>query len=187
MGQLASPGKLPSTVLRNKVHPKCKSREGKEGNQYTVKAGLLGRAPRAVRRLPVRPGDTRSQPHGSGSDMFSARAICSGEDLQTTPPSSGQRAEPEMPASPWTLGLGAGRGTPGGRAPRGVLLDWLFKGTLCAASVRKARSDGGHLLSGCNLGSVLGQPAVGPRPRWVTCPSPIFFFFKEPGGSWLQA
>lgn len=57
MGQLASPGKLPSTVLRNKVHPKCKSREGKEGNQYTVKAGLLGRAPRAVRRFPVRPGD----------------------------------------------------------------------------------------------------------------------------------
>lgn len=96
-----------------------------------------------------------------------------------------------MAAGPWTLGLGAGWGMPGRRVPGGVLVDCPSKRTLCATSVAGVRPDGGHLLPGCDLHPILRQLAVGPRPGWVTCPSPISSFPNQAegggGGWWLQA
>lgn len=70
-------------------------------------------------------------------------------------------------------------------------MDCPFKRSLCATSVAGVRPAGGHLLPECDLHPILRQPAVGPRPGWVTRPSPIVFFPNRGEGTgsswWLQA
>lgn len=110
MGLLASTGKLPSLFFENKVHPKCRSREGRREINTWSKAWTLGReaqwrlqAPSSAKTLP-------SVNTTEAEETILTEGICSRKELQTTPPSSGQRAEPEMPARPWTLGPGTSRG-----------------------------------------------------------------------------
>lgn len=149
--------------FENKVQPKCKSREGEEENQYAVEdptAGEGGPGRPAGSRLLQEPA--RSSSTSKWKRPFWPGVICSRKGVQTTPPSRGQTAEPEMAASPWTLGLGAGCSTPGRRAPRGVLVDCPVKRTLCPTSVAGVRPDGGHLLPGCDLHPILRQPPLAP-------------------------
>lgn len=176
MGLPASTGKLPSLFFENKVHPKCRSREGRQEINTRSKARPLGREAPGRRQAPSSAETLPSVNTTEPEVTVRTEGICSRKELQTTPPSSGQRAEPEMPARPWTLGPGARRaGEPG------VLMDGPFKGALCAALVVEARPDGGH-LSGCSFYFVLGRPATGPRCQQGTCHQP-FLLPDGAGGS----
>lgn len=139
MGQLASIGKLPSTVLRKQGSSKVQ-RQGRGGGKsiHFQRIDCCGMEAGGVCRLPGHTGrpDAWLQYH-INPEVARSDQHCSRKEFQTTPLRSGPRAEPEMPASPldaWLrVGLGVAPGT--GRGWGAVLVDSPFKGTLCAASV----------------------------------------------------
>lgn len=119
--------------FENKVHPKCKSREGEGGNQYifkglTVREGGPAGSPGHTRRPVSKPHPSRSDKH---SDQVSSGPAKNFRSLVRVWPGSRARNARQPPGHlAWEQGKG---GACVQESARRGALDSPFKGTLCAA------------------------------------------------------
>lgn len=180
MGQLASAGKLPSTVLRKQGSTKVQE-QGRGGGK-SIPCGRPGygkRRPRAARRPPAPPGAHTQlrRVHLEATRSDQARSA-PGKKFRPLLRAVARRLSWKWPPAPGPLAWEQAGACQAGECPGGCSWTAPPKGPF----VPPRWPDGGHLLPGCDLHPILRQLAVGPRPGWVTCPSPISSFPNQAEG-----
>lgn len=150
--------------FENKVHPKCKSRDGEGGNQYifkglTVREGGPAGSPGHTRRPVSKPHPSRSD---TPSDQVSSGPAKNFRSLVQVWPGSQARNARQPPGHLAWEQRKAG-GMCAGERPEGCPGLPLQRHPLCS-SESETGPDGGRLLSGCNVNSALGPPTITPGP-----------------------